>query len=479
MSSLEYTPKNCWEVYASGKDIRDIENLAARYIAFLTRCKTERETVDYVCGALREAGFSSDTGTDKILLPLQGKAVLAARRGRQPLARGIHLIFAHTDSPRLDFKQHPLQEQSSVGQAKTHYYGGIRKYQWFARPLALHGVAVKDNGESVRIVLGEEAGEPVFTIADLLPHLAGKQMDQSLREAFDAEKMNIVLGHRPLFKEEAEPGKKRGKNGSGKESSKDDKDEMKSPIKANLLRILHERFGVVEEDLYSAELQAVPAGPALEVGLDASLIGGFGQDDRINVFLALEAMLQGLPEQAAHTQALAFFDKEEIGSEGSTGAKSRFFEYCVQDMLRRWEAETLFAEVMLSSRGISADVHAATDPDWPDLHEKLNAALLGYGPCFCKFTGSRGKYEANDAHPEYIAWLRGLLNRAGIPWQMAELGKVDQGGGGTVAMHFARYGMNIIDCGPAVLSMHSPFELTSKVDLYATSLAFREFLNAE
>jgi aspartyl aminopeptidase len=217
----------------------------------------------------------------------------------------------------------------------------------------------------------------------------------------------------------------------------------------------------------------------VEVGLDASMIGGYGQDDRVNVFLALDALLCGAQARPAHTQGLVFMDKEEIGSEGSTGAKSRFFEYCVQDLLRRWQPGALFAEVMLRSRGISADVHAAMDPDWPDLHEKLNSALLGHGPCFCKFTGSRGKYAANDAHPEYVAWLRGLLNKAGIPWQMAELGKVDQGGGGTVAMHFAEYGMNIIDCGPPVLSMHSPFELTSKADLYAANLAFKTFLNAE
>ncbi|MCL1916260.1 MAG: aminopeptidase [Desulfovibrionaceae bacterium] len=461
---FEFTPRNCWEVYNSAKDKRKIEDLAARYLNFLSRCKTERETTDYVCQILRQAGFGEDPKGSKILRPLQGKAVFAARRGRKNPGQGAHLIFAHTDTPRLDLKQRPLQEQSSVGQAKTHYYGGIRKYQWFARPLALHGVIVKENGESLTLALGEKPGEPVFTIADLLPHLAAKQMDQPLRAAFEAEKMNLVLGHRPL---EA-PSRQRRKK----------EDESKDKIKAGLLNLLHERYGLVEEDLYSAELQAVPAGPALEVGLDSSLIGGFGQDDRVNVFLALEALTQSLAQEPPHTQILVFLDKEEIGSEGSTGAKSRFFEYCMQELLRHWSPETPLADLMLNSRGLSADVHPASDPDWPDLHEKLNAALLGYGPCFCKFTGSRGKYEANDAHAEYVAWLRGLLNKAGIPWQMAELGKVDQGGGGTVAMHFAKYGMNIIDFGPTVLSMHSPFELTSKADLYATCLAFKTFLNA-
>jgi aspartyl aminopeptidase len=222
----------------------------------------------------------------------------------------------------------------------------------------------------------------------------------------------------------------------------------------------------------------VPAGPARFVGLDSALIGGYGQDDRICVFLALEAFLDSPRPGPAHSQCLMFWDKEEIGSEGSTGAKSRFFEYCVQDALAAWEPKTPFSACMLASRAISADVHAALDPDWQDLHEKLNAAVIGHGPCFCKFTGSRGKYMANDAHPEYVGWLRGILNTRGIPWQMAELGKVDSGGGGTVAMHLAAYGMDVIDCGPAVLSMHSPFELASKADLYASFLAFHAFLRA-
>jgi aspartyl aminopeptidase len=290
-------------------------------------------------------------------------------------------------------------------------------------------------------------------------------MDQPLRSAFEAEKMNLIIGHKPEAWEKKDD---RGKKGE-KEQSR---------IKSHILRLLHDKYGIIEEDLYSAELQAVPAGPAVEVGLDGALLGGYGQDDRINIFLGLEALLASLDRDPPHACCLVFLDKEEIGSEGSTGAKSRFFEYCVQDIIAAFDPEARFADVMLKSRALSADVHAAVDPDWQDLHEKLNSALLGHGPCFCKFTGSRGKYEANDAHPEYFAWLRRILNKAGIPWQMAELGKVDGGGGGTVAMHFAGYGMNIIDCGPAVLSMHSPFELTSKVDLYATWLAFKTFFSS-
>ncbi|MDR2076098.1 MAG: aminopeptidase [Desulfovibrio sp.] len=462
MESFASTTKNCWEVYSSPQDGRKMQALADRYLAFLSRCKTERETVAYIQERLADAGFGKKK--DTITAALRGKTLFVARRGRQPLARGLRLICAHTDTPRLDLKQHPLQEQASVGQAKTHYYGGIRKYHWLARPLALHGVIVREDGSSVSVVLGEEPGEPVFTIADLLPHLASAQARQPLSKAFEAEKLNLILGHAPL-----RDGKKSGPSGAkGGEN----------PVKDHILTLLHRKYAVREEDLYSAELQAVPAGPARFVGLDGALIGGYGQDDRICVFIALEAFLDAPRAAPAHTQCLMFWDKEEIGSEGSTGAKSRFFEYCVQDALAAWEPGTRFSTCMLASRAISADVHAAIDPDWQDLHEKLNAATIGHGPCFCKFTGSRGKYMANDAHPEYVGWLRGILNRQGVPWQMAELGKVDSGGGGTVAMYLAAYGMDIIDCGPAILSMHSPFELSSKADLYASTLAFQAFLRA-
>ncbi|MDR1242635.1 MAG: aminopeptidase [Deltaproteobacteria bacterium] len=466
MHAFDYSSKNCWEVYNSNQDETAINQLSARYLDFLGACKTERETVAYVAARLEAAGFSAEGfGSGKGMRNIQGKAIFAAARGGLGLSAGLRIIFAHTDTPRLDLKQRPLQEQSEVAQFKTHYYGGIRKYQWFARPLALHGVIIREDGASVRVTLGEAKGEPVFAISDLLPHLASAQMDQPLRAAFEAEKMNLIIGHKP------EPVKKRDERRKKEEQEQ-------NRIKNHILRLLHAKYGIVEEDLYSAELQAVPAGPAVEVGLDGSLLGGYGQDDRINVFLGLEALLASLDGENSHSCCLVFLDKEEIGSEGSTGAKSRFFEYCVQDVIAAFDPGAGFAEVMLASRALSADVHAAVDPDWQDLHEKLNSALLGHGPCFCKFTGSRGKYEANDAHPEYFAWLRGILNKAGIPWQMAELGKVDGGGGGTVAMHFAGYGMNIIDCGPAVLSMHSPFELTSKVDLYATWLAFKTFFSS-
>lgn len=471
-NDLTFSTRNCWETYSGEADMLAMDDLARRYVDFLSRCKTERETVEYVVERLREAGYTENFAHDRVYRVFKGKTVFIARKGRQPLSQGMRLIGAHADTPRLDFKQRPLQEQAGVGQAKTHYYGGIRKYQWLARPLALHGVVVREDGSTVRVTLGEEASEPVFTIADLLPHLAQKQTGQTVADAFEAEKLNIVMGHRPLPKSPGETAGEAGDTGTATPQAEDK--ETKDPIKARILALLNEKYGIREEDLYSSELQAVPAGPARFVGLDGSLVGGYGQDDRICVFTALEALLGA--DNPVAPQCVLFWDKEEIGSEGSTGAKSKFFEYCVEDLILSWQPAARFSDVMLNTRAVSADVHAALDPDWQELHEKLNAATLGHGPVFCKFTGHRGKYEANDAHPEYVGWLRGVLNERGIPWQMAELGRVDQGGGGTVAMYLAAYGMDIIDFGPAVLSMHSPFELASVADLYATRLAYTAFL---
>lgn len=472
MEQLTYAPHNCWEVYNTPADARSMDELAQRYVAFLSQCKTERETILYVRERLKKAGFPQKRGA-RFMASLQDKTLFAARRGKRPLSQGLRLIGAHTDTPRLDLKQRPLQEQAGVGQAKTHYYGGIRKYQWLARPLALHGVIACQDGRVIPVVIGENADDPVFTVSDLLPHLARAQSEQPLEKAFDGERLNLVFGHQPLQREgdKKRAAKARGTSGKDSESGQE-------PVKARILALLHERYGIVEEDLYSAELQAVPAGPARFVGLDKALIGGYGHDDRICVFSALEAFLGDAANAPEHTQCLIFWDKEEIGSEGSTGAKSRFFEYCLQDLLAAWEPKSRLSTVLLATKAISADVNAAIDPDWQELHEKLNAATIGHGPCFSKFTGCRGKYEANDAHAEYVAWMRNVFNRKNIPWQMAELGKVDSGGGGTVAMYLASYGMNIIDCGPAVLSMHSPFELASKADLYATVKGYGAFLQA-
>ncbi|UZP69100.1 aminopeptidase [Desulfovibrio mangrovi] len=460
--NLELSPKSCWEIYGDEASLAAMDELAGRYIDFLSTCKTERETIDYVVERLRTAGYTTNFGHDLVYRVFKGKTIFIARKGKRSLSQGLRLVGAHADTPRVDLKQRPLYEACGVGQAKTHYYGGIRKHQWFSRPLALHGVIVRQDGEVKKVNIGEDPGDPVFAIADLLPHLAQNQAKQVLSEAFEAEKMNIILGHRPVEVENGEEG--------------ESKDAPKEKIKRRVLELLNAKYDIREEDLYSAELQAVPAGPARLVGLDGAIIGGYGQDDRICCFAALEALLTG--DTPEFTQTVLLWDKEEIGSEGSTGAKSRFFEYCVEDLIQAWAPAARFSDVMLNTKAVSADVHGALDPDYQDLHEKLNSATIGYGPCFCKFTGHRGKYEANDAHPEYVGWLRGVLNTAGVPWQMAELGRVDLGGGGTVAMYLAAYGMDIIDFGPPILAMHSPFELSSKADLYATVKAYTAFMQA-
>ncbi|WP_027183998.1 aminopeptidase [Desulfovibrio inopinatus] len=464
-SDFEYTSKNCWEVFDNDTAQAEMDSLAQRYIDFLSTCKTERLTINYLQKRLADAGFvgcDQDFSGDAVMRVLRGKTLFVARKGKRPLREGFRLVGAHADTPRIDLKQHPLYEDCSVGQAKTHYYGGIRKHQWLARPLALHGVVVTKDGDVKTVCIGEEPVDPVFTIPDLLPHLAYKQVEKKLSEAFEAENLNIIVGHQPVIAP-----KKEGEETPGIQCAC-------SGIKAKVLDILNTKYGIVEEDLFSAELQAVPAGPARFIGFDQALIGGYGQDDRVCVFAGLEALLSA--ETPEHTQIVLFWDKEEIGSEGNTGAKSLFFEYCVEDLIDAWDAGARKSRVFAASKAISADVHGALDPDYQDCHEKLNSALIGHGPCFCKFTGHRGKVGANDAHPEYVAFLRKMLEDAGVPWQMAELGKVDLGGGGTVAKFLAIYGMDIIDFGPPVLSMHSPFEISSKADLYATKLAYEAFL---
>lgn len=452
--TLKYEPANAWQKYSNEQDRLKLTKFARDYIDFLSSCKTERETIIWAQKKLGEAGFAAEG--DAIIRPLREKALFAARRGSDKISGGLNLIAAHVDSPRLDFKQHPFTEQTGIAQARTHYYGGIRKYQWLARPLALHGVIVLENGDKVSVNLGDEPQDPVFCVADLLPHLAKKQEDQKLSEAFEGEKLNIVLGHEPMPPDSGE--------------------KPKEPVKERLLHILHTRYNIKEEDMITAELEAVPAGRARFVGFDQSLIGGYGHDDRICVFCALSAVLAASAKTPDQSVAIMLWDKEEIGSDGATGASSQFLRYCIEEITEAWGGERTSA-TLLNTRAISADVTAALDPDYQDLHEKQNAALLGYGPCFSKFTGSRGKYGASEADAEFFASVRGRLNQAGIPWQAAELGKVDSGGGGTVALFLAALGMRVIDLGPSLLSMHSPFELASVADLYATYEAYKAFLD--
>jgi aspartyl aminopeptidase len=431
---------------------------AERYKKFLDTAKTEREAVVEIEAQARTAGFvnlAAGESGPRCSYNYKGKVIALIVQGRRPLKDGIRIVAAHIDSPRLDLKQYPLYEDTDMVFLKTHYYGGIKKYQWLARPLAIHGVVLKADGSRVEFNVGEDDNDPVFTVLDLLPHLAKKaQMEKKVTDAFEGEKLNVLVGSLPL-------------------GNKDTKERFK----LFLLKYLEDTYGIAEEDLVSAELEVVPAGPARDVGWDRSLVAGYGQDDRSCAYPALESILQ--VEEPEHTCMALFYDKEEVGSDGNTSAKSCLLEEIVEQLLERaGESLHLRRRVLMNSRALSGDVNGALDPDYPEVHEKRNAAKLGYGVCLTKFTGHGGKYMANDAHAEYLAWLRRIFNDAGVIWQAAHLGKVDEGGGGTIAKYLAVHGIEIIDSGPAVLSMHSPFEVASKADLYMTLKAFRTFFTA-
>jgi aspartyl aminopeptidase len=431
---------------------------AERYKKFLNAAKTEREAVKEIERQARAQGFvplAESTPGAPWFYNYKGKTIALGVSGGRPLTDGIRLIGAHIDSPRLDLKQHPLYEETDLVFFKTHYYGGIKKYQWLARPLALHGVVLKADGSAVEFRVGEEDSDPVFTVLDLLPHLARKiQMDKKVTEAFEGEKLNVLVGSLPIG----------------------DKD-TKERFKLSLLKYLQDTYGLTEEDLVSAELEVVPAGPARDVGWDRSLVAAYGHDDRSCAYPALEAILA--VKDPEHACIALFYDKEEVGSDGNTSAKSCLLEDIVELFLEREGQNPLTRRrALMNSLAISGDVTGALDPDWPEVHEKRNAARMGYGVSLTKFTGHGGKYSANDAHAEYIAWLRKIFNEAGVIWQATHLGKVDEGGGGTIAKYLAVHGMEIIDSGPPVLSMHSPFEVASKADLYMVFKAFKTFFTA-
>ena len=433
-----------------------VETLARDYIDFISRAKTERECAEEICALLEKRGFHPES-TTRFYKVFRNKVVAAVVAGREPISYGVRLIASHIDSPRLDLKLHPLLEEFEMAYLKTHYYGGIKKYHWVAMPLALHGVVVKGDGEVVKIVIGEDQDDPVLTICDLLPHLARKvQGEKKLKEAIPGEKLNVLVGGLPL-----------------------PDSEEKERVKLGILKLLNDRYGLVEEDFISAELEVVPAGPAREVGFDRAFIGGYGQDDRICAFTSLAAILN--LEAPPYTSVVLFLDKEEIGSDGNTGAKSRTLEKLYFDIVKvlggSAAADTVL-EMLFRTRAISADVTAGIDPFYQEVHEKLNDAKMGHGVVVTKYTGHGGKYAANDAHAEYVGWLRRVLNRAGVVWQAASFGKVDEGGGGTVAKYLAYHGMDIIDVGAPLLSMHSPFEICHKGDLYMTYRAYKAFFEA-
>lgn len=457
--TLLYEPKLIWDSINSGEK-KKVLSFAEGYKNFLNRSKTEREAVSYIRNLAGDRGFTDRTAQDAaspFFCVFHEKAIALIRPGKMPLEKGIRLIVSHIDAPRLDLKQRPLYEDTDLAFLKTHYYGGIRKYQWLARPLAIHGRIVKIDGSTLDITVGESESDPVFTIMDLLPHLSGKlQNDKKISEVFQGEKLNIVAGGLPA----------------------DDK-EVQNRFKLSVLDCLSEAYGLVEEDFISAELEIVPAGTARDVGWDRSLIGAYGQDDRSSAYAGLMALLDA--DSPEKTGIALFVDKEEIGSDGATSAKSKFFEsviFSLMEKMNKIPSSVNAGRILAASQALSADTNAALDPDYQEVHEKRNAARLGYGVCITKFTGQRGKYGANDANAEYLGWLRKIFNKGKVNWQTGELGRVDEGGGGTVAKFLAVYGMEIVDCGAPLLSMHSPFEISHKGDIFMTYKAFKTFFEA-
>ena len=453
---------NAWKLY-NKTDLKKLEETALAYRAFLDAGKTERECAAQAIAALEKAGYISLEKAiadgkklvpgDKVYLNKMDKAVLIFLIGKKPLQEGMNIVGAHIDSPRLDLKQNPLYEDGDFALADTHYYGGIKKYQWVARELALHGVAVLKDGTKVTITIGEKEEDPVVGISDLLIHLSQEQMGKKLSEAITGEDLDIILGGQPL------------------------KGEEKEPVKARLLQILKEQYGLEEEDLISAEIEAVPAGKARDFGLDRSMIIGYGHDDRVCAFAELQAILslKGIP---AYTCCGMLVDKEEIGSVGATGMQSNYLENAVAEILdlQGEYSELNVRRALRNSKMLSCDVSAGFDPLYAKAYEKKNAAWLGRGVCFNKFTGRGGKSGSNDANPEFMAKLRRILDDNKVCWQTAELGRVDQGGGGTIAYICALYGMEVIDSGVAVLNMHAPMEVISKADLYEAFKAYRAFM---
>jgi len=440
----------------------ELFNLSENYKNFLNQAKTEREAAIQIILAAKDKGFvdidtlleKESESARKVYKVFQGRCVALAVIGKENPASGTNIIASHIDSPRLDLKQNPVYEDLSMGLIKTHYYGGIRKYHWLAVPLALHGTIITSGNKTINISIGEDPHDPVSTVTDLLPHLAGKtQADKKISEVFEGEKLNLIAGSIPL-------------------GSKDEKDRFKLGV----LHLLYEKYSLIEEDFISAEIEVVPAGQARDVGFDRSMIGSYGQDDRICAYTSLKAILD--TQHPAKTAIAIFFDKEEIGSEGSSGAKSNFLEDFMSDLLcisgQNTDNRSL-RKTLINSSCLSADVNAAMYPDFKEVHEAQNAAKLGFGVCMTKFTGVAGKSGSSDASAEFVGKIRQIFNKNKIVWQTGELGKIDQGGGGTVAKFLAKYGMNVLDCGPAILSMHSPFEVSSKADVFMTYLGYKAF----
>ena len=456
--------KNAWLKYdINGK--QEVFNFCEGYKNYLSVGKTERECIQEAIRLAEEKGYrnldeiikNNETlkAGDKVYSNNKDKSLALYLIGKGSIENGMRIIGSHVDSPRLDLKQNPLYEDSDLALMDTHYYGGVKKYKWVALPLALHGVVVKKDGTKINVVIGEDDNDPVLGVSDLLIHLSGEQLQKKANEVIAGEDLNVLVGNIPL---------------EGKE---------KEAVKENILLLLKEKYDFEEEDFISAEFEIVPAGKARDLGLDKSMVMGYGQDDRICAYTSLMALLE--VENVEKTSVILLVDKEEVGSIGATGMHSRFFENSLAEVMDRMGqySELKLKRALQNSLMLSADVTAAFDPNYPGVCEKKNTAYFGRGLVFSKYTGARGKSGCNDANPEFIAWLRKIMEKNNVSYQTAELGKVDQGGGGTIAYILAQYNMEVIDCGVALQNMHAPWEVSSKVDIYETKNGYKAFLSEE
>ena len=438
---------------------QEIEKFSEEYMYFLNKSKTEREAVKFIREVLEKNGFINLKEKvvllpgDKIYYINRDKTIYAAVIGEKPLEAGLNIVGSHIDSPRLDLKPNPVYEDTGFGYLKTHYYGGIKKYQWTAIPLSIHGVFVKTTGEKIEISIGEDEQDPIFTITDLLPHLAQSQMEKKLKDGIVGEDLNLLAGSVPIGDEK-----------------------ISERVKLNLLKILNDKYGITETDFVSSEIEVVPAFKAKSLGFDRSMVAGYGQDDRVCSYCNLRAMLD--VDHPSKTAVCIFADKEEIGSMGNTGMESQVFDTFISELLNKTNTNrpNLLNKVFCNSRMLSADVDAGFDPIYASVSERNNSAYIGYGIALNKYTGARGKSGASDANAEYVAEIRSMLETEKISYQLAELGKVDEGGGGTIAYILANKGVDVIDCGVPVLSMHSPYEVASKFDIYEAFRAYKTFL---
>lgn len=462
---LAYKPKLAWDVLRDRND--EIFEFCRGYMDFLNRAKTERRCAAEIKYIAEQNGFvplerlKQDNVKlmpgAKVYFMQRNKTIALAVIGKGPLEDGLNLIGSHIDAPRLDLKQKPLYEDEGLALLDTHYYGGIKKYQWVITPLAIYGTIIKADGSKVEISMGEKESDPIFCITDLLPHLAKSQMEKKMAEGITGEGLNVLVGSMPI------------------DIPEEERENAKERIKLAVLQMLQQKYGITEEDFISAEIELVPAFNARDLGFDRSMILSYGQDDRVCAYTSLQALLSlSSPEK---TCVALFADKEEIGSVGNTGMESFFLDRFISELaaLEGKYSELTVKRTLLNSKALSADVSDALDPNYAEVEDRRNAAYIGRGVTVNKYTGSRGKYGASDAHAEFIGEVRKVFNDSGIVWQAGELGKVDEGGGGTIAMFLARYGMDVLDCGVPLLSMHAPLEVSSKVDVYTTYKAYKAF----